>query len=301
VIEIGRYNTLRILRQTPDGLCLADGDGQQVLLPRAVWPEGFRPGQDITVFVYRDAQGRKTATDRSPAIKLHEFGFLPVTAVTDAGAFMDWGLGGALFVPSAEQDRRMKKGGRYVVYLDLDTKTDRLFASGRIERHLRNDVLTVREKEEVRLLVYQKTDLGFSVIVNDRHGGMIYNNEIFRIIRIGDQLTGYVKKIREDRKIDLTIQPVGYKNVIDSDSERVFHAVEKAGGVLAVTDKSSPGEIHARFGISKKAFKKAAGALYRQRRIIILPAGISLPEPKTAGPASSGKQPQSQPGHTHEQ
>jgi len=276
VIEIGRYNKLKILRQTSVGLYLGDVSGEDVLLPHKYCPENFKIEDEIEVFVYRDHEGRKIATNLTPKINLHEFALLQVTAVTDVGAFLDWGMEKELFVPFMEQKQKMKEGRWYIVYLDLDTKTDRLYASNKIDKHLENDILTIKEKEEVELLVLQKTDLGFTVIVNNRHKGLLFNNEIFRELNIGDKLKGFVKKIREDNKIDISLQAIGYNKFIDTNSDLIYRALLENDGFLAVTDKTSPDEIYLQFGMSKKAFKKTLGALFKQKKIKIQPNGIKL-------------------------
>lgn len=276
MIEIGRYNKLKILRRPSVGLYLGDVSGEEVLLPNKYCPKKFKIDDKIEVFVYRDHEGRKIATNLTAKINLHEFALLRVTAVTDVGAFLDWGMEKELFVPFTEQKPKMKVGRWYIVYLDLDTKTDRLYASNRIARHLQNESLTIKENEEVELLVMQKTDLGFSVIVNNRHNGLIYNNEIFRELNVGDKLKGFVKKIRENNKIDISIQAIGYNNFIDTNSDLLYRALLENEGFLAVTDKSSPDEVYLQFGISKKAFKKTLGALLKQKKIKILPNGIKL-------------------------
>ena len=276
MIEIGRYNKLRILSQNTIGLLLGDKSGESVLLPKKYCPESYELDDEIKIFVYLDNKGNKIATNVIPKILFNEFALLKVTAVTDVGVFMDWGMEKELFVPFREQTQKMEEGRWYIVYLDLDKKTDRLYASSRIERHLQNEVLTVVGNEKVHLLVMQKTDLGFSVIINNAHKGLVFKNEIFKKLNIGDKLNGFVKKIHEDNKIDISIQPIGYTNFIDKNTELVYKALLKNNGFLAVTDKSSPDEISRQFGMSKKAFKKSLGALYKQRKIKLLPDGIEL-------------------------
>lgn len=276
MIEIGRYNKLRILSQNTIGLLLGDKSGESVLLPKKYCPESYELDDEIKIFVYLDNKGNKIATNVTPKILFNEFALLKVTAVTDVGVFMDWGMEKELFVPFREQTQKMEEGRWYIVYLDLDKKTDRLYASSRIERHLQNEVLTVVGNEKVHLLVLQKTDLGFSVIINNAHKGLVFKNEIFKKLNIGDKLNGFVKKIHEDNKIDISIQPIGYTNFIDKNTELVYNALLKNNGFLAVTDKSSPDEISQQFGMSKKAFKKSLGALYKQRKIKLLPDGIEL-------------------------
>ena len=276
MIEIGKYNKLRILRNTSVGLFLGDDLGEDVLLPNKYCPKRFNLEDEIEVFVYLDNYERKIATNLTPKINLNEFSFLKVTAVTDVGAFLDWGLEKELLVPFFEQKQRMEEDRWYIVYLDLDKKTNRLYASNKIEKHLQNNDLTVEERENVELLVMRKTDLGFSVIVNNQHSGLIYDNEIFQKLKIGDKLNGVVKKIRGDNKIDISIQSIGYNNFIDKNSELIYQALLKNNGFLAVTDKTSPDEIYSKFGISKKAFKKTLGALFKQHKITIEPNGIKL-------------------------
>lgn len=276
MIEIGRYNKLRILSQNTIGLLLGDKSGESVLLPKKYCPESYELDDEIKIFVYLDNKGNKIATNVTPKILFNEFALLKVTAVTDVGVFMDWGMEKELFVPFREQTQKMEEGRWYIVYLDLDKKTDRLYASSRIERHLQNEVLTVVGNEKVHLLVLHKTDLGFSVIINNAHKGLVFKNEIFKKLNIGDKLNGFVKKIHEDNKIDISIQPIGYTNFIDKNTELVYNALLKNNGFLAVTDKSSPDEISRQFGMSKKAFKKSLGALYKQRKIKLLPDGIEL-------------------------
>jgi len=177
-------------------------------------PKNFKIDDEIEVFVYRDHEERKIATTLTPKINLHEFALLHVTAVTEVGAFLDWGIEKELFVPFMEQRQKMKKGRWYIVYLELDTKTDRLYASNRIEKHLQNENLTIKEKEEVELLVMQKTDLGFSVIVNNRHTGLIYKNEIFKELNIGDKLNGFVKKSVKTIKLTFRFKQSGTINLL---------------------------------------------------------------------------------------
>ena len=276
MIEIGKYNTLRILRETSVGLYLGDESGEDVLLPNKYCPDDFKIGDEIEVFVYLDHEERKVATNITPKIKFHEFAFLEVTAVTDVGAFLDWGMEKELLVPFREQRQKMEKGRWYVVYLDLDTRTNRLFASNKLEKYLSNEALTVQEGDEVDLVVIQKTDLGYNTIVNNVHKGLIYENEVFKKLNIGDRLKGFVKQIREENKIDISLQPIGYRNSIDPNCELIHKTLVENKGYLALTDKSSADEISARFGISKKAFKKAIGALYKQRKITIGDGGIKL-------------------------
>jgi hypothetical protein len=276
MIEQGKEIELKIAKRATFGLYLADDSGEEVLLPNKYCAEEMKPGDSTRVFVYKDSEGRKVATTLTPKIFIHEFALLKVTAVTGVGAFLDWGLEKELMVPFREQKQKMEEGRWYIVYLDLDKKSDRLYASNRVERFLQNDQISIKEGEEVALVVLQKTDLGYSVIVNHKHKGLIFDNEIFQEVRVGDRLKGYVKKIRDDQKIDISIQAIGFRNVNDSNSELIYLTLIENNGFLAITDKSSPDDIYTQFGISKKAFKKSLGALYKQKRVDIQPDGIKL-------------------------
>lgn len=276
MIEQGKQAELNILKRSGVGLFLNDDSGEEVLLPNKYCTEEMKPGGKVSVFIYRDSEDRKVATTQIPKVFLHEFALLKVNAVSAVGAFLDWGLEKDLMVPFREQRQKMVEGRWYIVYVDLDQKSDRLFASNRLERYLHNDNLTVKEGEEVDLVIQQKTDLGYAAIINHTHRGLIYENEIFQEIHIGDNLKGYVKKLREDNKIDLSLQPLGYRSTHDANSKLILEQLEKNKGFLPITDKSSPDEIYTQFGISKKAFKKTLGSLYKQRIIEIQPKGIKL-------------------------
>ena len=276
MIDIGRYAELEILRETSVGLYLGDDEGDDVLLPLKYCPESYEIGDELEVFIYRDYAERKIATNIIPKIHLNEFALLQVADVTEHGAFLDWGLEKHLIVPFREQRQKMELGRWYVVYMDIDEDTDRLFASNRLERYLSNEKLGVKEGDQVLLLVYKETELGFSVIVNNRYKGLIYKNETFKPLNIGDELDGYVKLIREENKIDISLQPIGYRNAKDVYCELIHQMLTDNEGLLDLTDKSPPKEIYDRLGISKKAFKKALGALYKERKIVIEENGIRL-------------------------
>jgi uncharacterized protein len=276
VIAIGQHQDLTILRHTSVGLYLGDDSGEDVLLPNKYCPENFTIGDSLHVFVYRDHEERKIATNLKPKILLHQFGFLRVTSVSNVGAFMDWGLEKELLVPFREQRQKMEVGRWYIVYLDLDIKTDRLYATNKIEKRLRNDILSINERDAVEVMVMKKTDLGFSVIVNQLHEGLIFESDIFGKLNIGDKVKGYVKQIREDNKLDISLQPIGFENFNDPNCELILNRLKAQKGFLPVSDKSTPEEIYALLNISKKAYKKAIGTLYKQRKITLLPEGIKL-------------------------
>ena len=276
MIELGKKHKLNVIRQTNDGLILVDDQKEEILLPTNECPSNLKIGDSLNVFIYRDQNEKKIATTVIPKITLHEFALLQVASITKVGAFLDWGLEKNLLIPFSEQQQELKEGRWYIVYLDIDETTDRLFASTYIERQLQNIHITVKEGEKVDLLVYQKTDLGYSVIVNNEHKGLVFENEIFTTINIGDVLKGYVKKIREDNKLDISLQPIGYKKFIDVNSSNIYQTLIDNNGYLTVTDKSSPEEIKSLFGLSKKAFKKSIGALYKQKKIVIEKDGIRI-------------------------
>ena len=276
MIELGKKHKLNVIRQTNDGLILVDDQKEEILLPTNECPSNLKIGDSLNVFIYRDQNEKKIATTVIPKITLHEFAHLQVASITKVGAFLNWGLNKDLLIPFSEQQQELKEGRWYIVYLDIDETTDRLFASTYIERQLQNIHITVKEGEKVDLLVYQKTDLGYSVIVNNEHKGLIFENEIFTTINIGDVLKGYVKKIREDNKLDISLQPIGYKKFIDVNSSNIYQTLIDNNGYLTVTDKSSPEEIKSLFGLSKKAFKKSIGALYKQKKIVIEKDGIRI-------------------------
>ncbi|WP_345271473.1 CvfB family protein [Nibrella viscosa] len=275
MIRIGTMNRLRAERDTSVGVFLEDERGNDVLLPNKYVPETLREGDFIDVFVYTDSEDRPVATLREPYIQRDEFGFLEVVSVTSVGAFLDWGLEKDLFVPHKEQSIPMQVGRRYVVYCYLDRDTDRLVASSRINRFLDDRADDLEEGQEVDLLAYEHTDLGLNVIVNNQYRGLLYKNELFRPVSPGDRLTGYVKRIREDNRIDVSLQRQGYEN-IEPNAQRILDTLQANNGFLPLNDDSAPEAIYKTFEMSKKTFKKAIGTLYRERRVIIKDEGIFL-------------------------
>lgn len=274
--ELGRVNKLSILRDTGVGLYLGSETVEDVLLPNKYCPKDFSIGDELEVFIYLDSEERRIATNIIPPITLHEFGALEVVDVTEVGTFMDWGLEKHLFVPFGEQRHKMEVGYWYVVYLDFDKKSGRLFGTNRIENYLDNEQITVSKGEEVDLFVFIETDLGFTVIINNKHKGLVFHNEVFTEINPGESLKGYIKEVRADGKIDVALQPIGYVNANSKNSDLIYQAIIENNGTLDVTDKSSPEDIYEAFGISKKAFKRAIGDLYKQRKITIEEFQIKL-------------------------
>ena len=278
MIEIGQYNELKILRETSVGLYLGDETGEDVLLPNKYCPESYHIDDMISVFVYRDYAERKIATNIIPKILLNEFALLQVTDVADVGAFLDWGLEKDLLVPFKEQRQNMEKGRWYVVYLDLDEKSYRLYASNKLDKFLDIKPFEGAVGDEVDLLIMHKTELGYVAIVNNANKGLIFHNEIFKELNIGEKMKGYVKQIRDDNKLDITLQPIGYEKFNDANSELVYNLLVTNNGFMPITDKSSPDDIYLQFGISKKSFKKALGALYKSGKVLLEDEGIRVKE-----------------------
>ena len=280
MIANGEYHELKILRELPQGLYLGDGEGieeeDDILLPNKYCPEHFAIGDELQVFVYRDSEDRKIATDLDPKILLNQFAFLEVTAVESVGAFMDWGMEKDLLVPFREQRMPMEEGRWYIVYMELDEETDRLYASNKIEKRLSNDDMELAEGDQVSVILYHETDLGYNVIVNHRHKALLYKNEIFRDVKIGDELDAYVKNIREDNKLDVGLRPSGYASTIEEDVKRILLKMRFRGGFLALNDNSAPELIYSELGMSKKAFKRAIGSLYKEKKIVLKDEGIQI-------------------------
>ncbi|NJX15543.1 CvfB family protein [Tamlana crocina] len=275
MIRLGEINTMEILRETDHGVYLIDKDDEEVLLPNRYVPESFKIWDELEVFVYLDNEERPVATTDRPYIMKGDFALLRCNQVTEYGAFLDWGMVKELFCPFKEQAFKMKPGGWYLVYCYLDEKTNRLVASSKTNRFLDNKELTVEEFEEVDLIVSHPSDMGMNVIVNKTHTGLVYKNNIFKDLSVGDKLKGIVKKIRPGNKLDITLEQVGYRN-IEPNAEKVLQELQDNGGYLDLTDKSSPEDIKEVLQMSKKNFKKAIGSLYKQRKIELEKDGIRL-------------------------
>ncbi|MDT0295117.1 S1 RNA-binding domain-containing protein [Mesonia ostreae] len=280
MLALGQMHTLTIDRDTPPGLFLKDDSGKkenEVLLPNKYKPEHFELEDEIDVFVYLDHDERPVATNLKPYVKLDEFAYLRCVEVNAIGAFLDWGLEKHLFVPFKEQAYPMKEGHWYLIFCYLDEATERLVASSKVNHFLDNEELTIEPFEEVRLIVTNKTELGFNVIVNELHQGLIYHDEIFQELKTGDQLKGWVKKTRKDNKIDIGLQRPGYRS-IEPNAQAILNELELQNGFLPLHDKSSPQEIQSHLEMSKKSFKRAIGTLYKQKLISIEDKGIRLTE-----------------------
>ncbi|WP_179345178.1 CvfB family protein [Winogradskyella ursingii] len=275
MIHLGEYNTLEILRDTEPGLFLGDGDENEVLLPNRYVPKEFEIGDKIKVFVYLDNEERPVATTDEPYIKKGDFAMLRCNQVTSFGAFLDWGLVKELFCPFKEQAFKMKAGGWYLVHCYLDDETERLVASSKTNSFLDNKELTVEQFEEVDIIVSHPSELGMNVIVNKTHLGLVFQDDIYKDISVGDRLKGIVKKVRQDNKLDISLNQIGYRN-IEPNAEHILNELHDNGGFLPLHDKSSPEDIKEILQMSKKSFKKAIGSLYKERQITIEDEGIRL-------------------------
>ena len=275
MIQIGEYNTLEILRDTQPGLFLGDSEGNEVLLPNRYVPQHFEIGDKIEVFVYLDNEERIIATTTKPYIKNGKFAMLRCNEVSKYGAFLDFGLVKELFCPFKEQAFPMKKGGWYLVRCYVDEKTERLVASSKTNRFLDNTNLTVEQFEEVDLIASHPSDIGMNVIVNGVHSGLIYKDNIYQDISVGDKLQGIVKKIRLGNKLDIALGQVGYRS-IEPNADKILEELKDNSGFLPLNDKSNPDEIKDALEMSKKSFKKAIGNLYKQKLILIKEDGIYL-------------------------
>jgi predicted RNA-binding protein (virulence factor B family) len=275
MIQLGEFNELKALRQTDNGWYLIDEEANEVLLPNKYVPEDFKEDTPLKVFVYKDSEDRIVATTETPLIRVNEFAFLEVKQVNNFGAFLNWGLEKDLMVPYSEQQYRMTEGESYVVRLVHDTVTDRLYASSKWNKYLVEDHLTVEEGEEVDAIITEETDLGFKAIIEDAHLGLLYKNECFRTLEPGDRLKLFIKKIREDGKIDLSLQAAGYAHVEPS-AQKILDILKQNDGFLGLHDKSHPVAIAETLEMSKKTFKKAIGALYKEKLILLEENGIRL-------------------------
>ena len=273
-LQLGKINTLTVARRADHGLYLSGGP-EDILLPNKYVPEGTEIGDEIDVFLYLDSEERLIATTEKPLAEVGDFAWLRVAWVNNFGAFLDWGLMKDLFVPFREQKMKMQKDHSYLVHVHLDPETYRIMASAKVERYLSEDYPPYHGGDEVDCLIWQKTDLGFKAIVDNRFAGLLFDDEIFRQLHSGDRLKAYVKQVRPDGKIDLSLQKKGQRAVEDF-SDVLLRHLQTNGGHSPLGDKSPAEEIYAVFGVSKKVFKKAVGDLYRRRLITIADDGLRL-------------------------
>lgn len=274
-IKVGKFNQLEVLRKVDFGVYLEGGDDNGILLPARYVPEGCSVGDVLNVFVYFDSEERLVATTLAPLAQVGDFACLEVSWVNRYGAFLNWGLMKDLFVPFREQRTRMQVGERHIVHVHIDEETGRIMASAKVEHYLSKGMPEYADGELVHILVWKKTDLGYKAIVDNRYGGLLYQNEIFSPIEVGMSLQAYVKQVREDGKIDLVLQRGGFHRVKDF-ADVLLAYLKEHGGYAPLHDKSEADEIYAVFGVSKKTFKKAVGDLYKKRLIVLEERGIAL-------------------------
>lgn len=274
-IKLGRFNTLKVVKEVSFGLYLDGGEEGEILLPARYVPQGCKPGDELNVFIYLDNEERLVATTQTPLAQVGEFACLEVAWVNQYGAFLNWGLMKDLFVPFREQKARMEVGRKYIVHVHLDEESYRIAASAKVEHYLSQEKPAYEPGQEVDALIWQKTDLGYKVIIDNRYAGLLYESEIFQQLYMGMKVKAYIKQVREDGKIDLTLQKLGQAKVEDF-SSTLLEYIRRNGGRTHLNDKSPADEIYALFGVSKKTFKKAVGDLYKKRLVTLQEDGIRL-------------------------
>lgn len=273
-MEIGKFNKLKVVKEVPFGLYLESNMGE-ILLPKKYITEGTQIGDTVNVFIYTDSEDRLIATNLVPLAEVGVFACLEVVHTTSFGAFLEWGLEKHLLVPINEQHRRMNEGEKHVVRVCLDERTNRIIGVAKIGAFIEKQDIKLQEGEEVDLFVYEQTNLGIMCIINNKYAGMLYKNEVFKDLEVGSKTKGFVKKLREDNKIDLTLRLGGFQGVIE-EKDIILQRLEEAGGFLPYHDKSEAEEIQRIFQMSKKTFKKLVGNLYKNGFISIIDNGIRL-------------------------
>ena len=276
-INLGKFNQLEVVKQVDFGMYLDGGEAGEILLPSRYVPEGCQVGDVLNVFLYLDNEERLVATTLTPLAQVGEFAYLKVAWVNQYGAFLDWGLMKDLFVPFREQKAKMEVGKKYMVHVHLDEESYRIVASAKVDRYLSKEKADYQPGEEVDILIWQKTDLGFKTIIENTYSGLLYDNEIFRNLSAGMRLTAYVKQVREDGKIDLVLDKSGKERVTDF-SPVLLEYIRTHGGRIGFGDKSPAEDIYATFSVSKKTFKKAVGELYKARLITVSDYALELTE-----------------------
>lgn len=276
-IELGKYNRLKVVKEVDFGMYLEGGEEGEILLPSRYVPQGCKVGEELNVFIYLDSEERLVATTLTPLVQVGQFACLEVAWVNQYGAFLNWGLMKDLFVPFREQKMKMQVGKKYVVHAHLDDESYRIVASAKVDRYLSKEKAPYEPGQEVDILVWQKTDLGFKAIINNEYSGLLYDSELFQPLHMGMTTKAYVKQVREDGKIDLMLQKPGQAKVKDL-STVLLEYIREQGGRTDLNDKSPAEEIYAALGVSKKTFKKAVGDLYKRRLVVLEEDGIRLGE-----------------------
>ncbi|ERI83945.1 YitL family protein [Bacteroides pyogenes F0041] len=277
-IELGRFNELEVVKQVDFGMYLDGGEEGEILLPARYVPEGCKVGDRLNVFLYLDMDERLVATTLTPLVQVGQFAYLEVAWVNQFGAFLNWGLMKDLFVPFGEQKMKMQVGRKYMIHAHLDEESYRIVASAKVERYLSKEMPEYQPGEEVEILIWQKTDLGYKAIIEHKHSGLLYENEVFTTLEAGRKMRAFVKQVRDDGKIDLMLQKPGLGKV-DDFAKTLLEYIRENGGRVALNDKSPADEIYETFGVSKKTFKKGVGDLYKKRLISLQEDGITLAEP----------------------
>jgi predicted RNA-binding protein (virulence factor B family) len=275
-MALGKTTLLTVIEQAKSGYLLKEADINNIFLPNDEVTEPLKKNDAVKAFVYKDGTGQLTATFKKPNVELEQFGYLQVKDVNKTGAFMDWGIAKDLLVPYAEQIVDMHKGEWHLIFMLLDAKTNRLIGSCKIDEFVFFDDIDLQTGDEVDLLVYANSDLGYAVIVNNLYKGLIFYSDVHKTIENGDTLKGYVKQVREDGKLDIVLEPLGYKKSIDPTSTAILESLAAHNGCLYLTDKSSPEDIKQQLGLSKKAFKRGLGTLYKQKKIVLLEDCVRL-------------------------
>jgi predicted RNA-binding protein (virulence factor B family) len=275
MLKIGQINTLNIVKQHGGGFYLASATSANVLLVDKNLSANAQIGDSLEVFVYVDSEGHLAATTIIPLAKVNDIAYLKVVALNYTGAFLDWGLPKNLLLPFGEQHHEVEVGRSYLVKVLLDDK-NRLVATTKIDKYLEEECTEFNAGDKVSLIIADKTELGIKAIVNHQYWGLLYNNEVFQDLHKGQTIEGYIKALREDNKLDLSLYPLGYKNKVLSLTDTILEKLKLNHGILNLSDKSPPETIYAHFGVSKKAFKQAIGALYKQKLIVIDEDGIRL-------------------------
>jgi len=272
--ELGRISVLPITRFTDNGAYLQLSDGDEILLPKGYLLGDEKEGDEKEVFVYTDSEDRPVAITDRPVALVDEFAVMEVKEVTQFGAFMDWGLPKDLFVPKSEMGKPITEGGKYLIMVCVDYKTNRLIGVSKYQDFMLSDTADFTEGQQVNALVFDKTELGYKVLIDQHYEGLIYANEVFKPINVGDVISAYVKKRREDGKLDLQLTPVG-RQKYEEGAEKILDVL-KIQKFLPLHDKSSPEEIKKTLGMSKKHFKQSIGQLYKSKKIVILDNGIEI-------------------------
>lgn len=274
-IELGKYNTLKVVKKVDFGMYLDGGEEGEILLPSRYVPEDCKVDDELKVFLYLDNEERLVATTLEPLVQVGQFACLEVAWVNQYGAFLNWGLMKDLFVPFREQKKKMQVGKKYIIHAHLDDESYRIVASAKVDRYLSKEKAPYHPGQEVDILIWQKTDLGFKAIIENQYGGLLYDSEIFQPLHTGMRLKAYVKQVREDGKIDLMLQKSGQAKVEDF-ATVLWTYIREHGGYTPLNDKSPADEIYAAFGVSKKTFKKAVGDLYKKHLVTLEEDGIRI-------------------------